>query len=187
MEWKEGYFEKEEQMDLENWLKAAPLIFNGKLQQSAKTEYGTCVDIVVQSKEGIYYSVELKTREMHDYGTYFIELGKWVNMLKLWRKYGVVPLYINFVGDTLYIWNLARITNAKFKPNITLWKNDTLKKTIGDRICLYTENAWIFSKGEKVSNPTGISEKVAGKVYNGWLCPDEINQDNIFTIWEKNE
>ena len=188
MEWLEGYFEKEEQIDLENWLRAEPIIFNGKLQQSAETKYGTCVDIVAQNIEGIYYNVELKTREPHcKYNTYFIELTKWTNMMTLWRNYGVIPLYVNFVGDEVYVWNLARIIKAEFKANIKIWKGDALRETVDDRIGLYVENAWVYSNGKKIADPTGISDKVRGTVYNGWLCPKIISNQNIFTIWEKRD
>ena len=184
--WYEGLFKPEEKSDLQNWLNSEPIIFKGGLVLSAETAYGTPVDVVAMDRDKVCYSVELKTRyKMYD--EIFIEPKKWDNMLRLWRQFGVVPLYINFFEDETYVWNLARLTAVTFYPNVRIWANDKLKDEVVDRIGLKIENAWVYKDGEKQGNPEGLSERMAGTPYGAFIFDNEINKTNIFKIWEKKE
>ena len=185
-DWYEGLFKPEEKSDLQNWLNSEPIIFKGGLISSAETAYGTPVDVVAMDRDKVCYSVELKTRyKMYD--EVFIEPKKWDNMLRLWRQFGVVPLYINFFNDETYVWNLARITAVTFYPNVRLYPGDPVKEEVVDRIGLKTENAWLYKNGEKQRNPEGIGERMAGTPYGAFIFNNEINKKNIFTIWEKKD
>ena len=186
MKWHEGLFKPEENTDLQNWLNSEPIIFKGGLVLSAETAYGTPVDVVAMDRDNVCYGVELKTRfKMYD--EVFIELKKWMNMLRLWRNHGVVPLYINFFEDETFVWNLARLTAVTFIPNITIYPGDPVKEEVVDRIGLSIKNAWVYKDGEKQGNPEGLSERMAGTPYGAFIFDNEINKTNIFKIWEKRD
>ena len=88
------------------------------------TEYGKRYDVFNLNVTGGTCFVELKKRKAHsdDYPTCFIEVDKYKYLINEWRENQIMPIYINFIGDSknVYIWYLPQITSCEFHPNIKI-------------------------------------------------------------------
>lgn len=68
------------------------------------------IDCEAVSVNGNRCSIELKSRnDLFD--TIFIEPSKYNNLMLEWQKNNKLPLYINFIGNEVYIFDLRNIQN----------------------------------------------------------------------------
>lgn len=89
------------------------------------------IDFEAVSKKGNRCSVELKTREKL-YDPLFIEPSKYNNLMLEWQKNKKVPLYINFIGNEAFVFDLRNNP----KPNettLTIYNKGRERKEIVKR------------------------------------------------------
>lgn len=139
-----GLYEKDEQLALDAFKKAYTGITS--VVEYEPTKYGMHYDVWARNKRGEVEHIELKLRnpkaETRD--DCFIEVEKWMNMLRDFRERPEhpKPIYINFFGDetNAYVWDLSKIQSAVLHPNLNI------RGEICDRIGLDWKDAWHFVK-----------------------------------------
>ena len=104
--------------------------------------YGHYFDVSAITKDGTPAEIELKLREpdAERYRTCYIEVVKHQKMMADYRKTGILPVYINFIGDnkTMYLFRLDRLKHGEV---------DFSKMIQGepqDRFGLYWSDAWLY-------------------------------------------
>lgn len=79
-----------------------------------RNERFAAIDFEAVSSKGNRCSVELKTRETL-YDPIFIEPSKYNNLMLEWKKNGKIPIYLNFIGNEAFLFDLRNNPN----PNET--------------------------------------------------------------------
>lgn len=97
----------------------------------------------------------------------FIEPKKYHNLMRLYRGYRIVPVYINFFGDVIYIWLLPTVKQYHVYENIPI------RGEIVDRYGLPWADAFKFEKvnGKWVKTQTPVIDVKPQAGYFRYLCP----------------
>jgi len=125
---------------------------NKQFNKWVSTGTGSFVDMWVEDYTGGTMAVENKVRTiMHKkYDDVMIEPSKLNNLLTIYEKYGIHPLYINYYNDGYtYIFDIARIEEEGlthtfgFKPGekIKYWEKGVQYTKIEDRYFIPAEYA----------------------------------------------
>ena len=107
-------------------------------------KYGSVADVRIVDPFSCREKVaEIKQRNVapETYPDCYIELTKWNNLMKLWRKEGIVSWYINFFDDDaidVYLWVLPEIKEAKVYLNVDVNGNEV------DRLGLSWKDAYHY-------------------------------------------
>lgn len=125
------------------------------------TDYGEHYDVLACNHTGGTEIIELKLRgNLADkFKDCFIETHKYANLMNDWTKEGVMPIYMNFIGDenNVYVWYLPEIDESR----MTLYKNVPIHQADGtieyhDRYGLKWEDARHYIKGVRQPSPNAI-------------------------------
>ena len=111
----ENNYKEIEEIDYEKFCRMAkkyPKMFSKYIQ----TEYGTPFDILNMTATGGTYAIELKSRK-NKYSDCYIEMEKFTRLRNLWRERYVLPVYICFYENEVYMWLLNEVSNVKIYLN----------------------------------------------------------------------
>lgn len=115
---------KKEEIEAYNDFKRFASYNNKMFNEYFPEKYGSKHDITNYNYTGGTSYVELKKRRINadKYEDCFIELGKWEYLINEWRINKIMPIYINFIGDSdnVYIWFLPQVKTGNFHPNVLI-------------------------------------------------------------------
>lgn len=112
-----------------------------------------CADASGVTALGSKLLIELKARseDILKYGDLFIESKKVAYLLLKWLSEGFIPLYINFIGDTIgdypkkiIIFKMHKLTDWEFYPKVKTWTELYQKYEYNERFGLKIKDAAIY-------------------------------------------